>query len=207
MSRRRSLRALLPLLAGAAVLAACASGGGSPGGVAYVKDLQADRLLNLNLSPEYASWLVGPISRMASEEERQEYMALTDDAAARAFIDDFWARRDPYPQRPDNPLRETYEERAEVADRLYSEGGHLGRRTARGTIYILYGKPDGTDYQIAPNPRDPSILVWFYESGAAPGLDGREPAQYYRFIRRDEVTEFYHPLTGIDARRPVRPDN
>lgn len=200
--------ALLPaaVLVTAALVAGCASEGGSPGGVAYVQDLRADRLLNLSLSPEYASWLVGPIARMATEEEQQAYLALTEDAEARAFIEEFWARRDPYPQRPDNPLWETFEKRAQVADRLYSEGGYLGRRTARGTIYVLYGKPDATDYQIAPNPRDPAITVWFYDDDAQPGLDGRPPAEYYRFIKRDQVTEFYQPLTGIDARRPVRPD-
>lgn len=190
----------------AAVLAGCASGGTSPAGVDYVQDLQADRLLNLHLSPEFASWLIGPIARMATAEERQAYLALTTDAEARAFIDDFWTRRDPYPERPDNPLYELYEQRAQVADRLYSEGGHLGRRTARGTIYVLYGQPDRTDYQIAPNPRDPAITVWFYETTEQSGLDGRPPAEYYRFIRRDEVTEFYQPLTGYEARRPLRPE-
>lgn len=195
------------VVAAAALLAGCASGGGSPAaGVDYAPDLQADRLLNLHLSPEFASWLIGPIARMATEEERRAYLALTTEAEARAFIDDFWARRDPYPQRPDNPLYELYEQRAQVADRLYSEGGHLGRRTARGTIYVLYGQPDRTDYQIAPNPRDPAITVWLYEETDQPGLDGRPPADYYRFIRREDVTEFYRPLTGYDARRPLRPE-
>lgn len=202
--------ALLPWALVLAVLAAalvgCASGGGGPAAAPPpVEALDAGRLLNLQLSPEYSQWLVGPVAALATPEEEQAFLALTEDAEARRFIEEFWQRRDPYPQRPDNPLRERFEERAQVADRLYSEGGYLGRRTARGTLFVLFGEPTRTDYQIAPDPRDPAIEVWYYEGEEHTGLHGRPPAPYYRFIRRGEVTEFYRPRTGIERARPVRP--
>lgn len=162
---------------------------------------------NFRLSPEYSGWLVGPIAVMATEEEEAEYMALGDDEAAAAFIEDFWKRRKPYPARPDNPLRDEFDVRASVADRLYTEGTRLGRRTARGTIYVLYGKPTNTDYEIAPDRRDPSIEVWLYDAKKVEGIDGSKPDKRYRFIRRrsDDFTDFYRRRTGIERARPVRP--
>lgn len=195
---------LLPALALLLPLAGCASTD-TPAGAAPVSAVQVERLLNPALSLELSQWLVGPVAAMASQEEEAAYLALTDDAAARAFIEDFWERRDPYPLRPDNPLRKTFEARSAEADRRFTEGGRAGSRTARGTIYILYGEPSRTDYEIARDPRDPPVEVWFYEGEQAPGLDGEPPGPLYRFIKRGGVTEFYTPLRGIERARPVRP--
>ncbi|HMB54804.1 MAG TPA: GWxTD domain-containing protein [Thermoanaerobaculia bacterium] len=206
-----SLRRSFPLAAALAALlvAGCAS---APAAAAanfaeLEKAVDVTLYSNFRLSPEYSGWLVGPIAVMATEEEEAEYLALGDDEAAAAFIEDFWERRKPYPARPDNPLREEFDVRANVADRLYTEGTRLGRRTARGTIYVLYGKPTNTDYEIAPDRRDPSIEVWLYDAKKVEGIDGSKPDRRYRFIRRqsDDFTDFYRRRTGIERARPVRP--
>jgi GWxTD domain-containing protein len=154
------------------------------------------------LSPTYSQWLVGPIGRMASREEIAAYLGLSSDEAAAAFIEAFWERRDPYPLREDNPLRDTFEARAAEADRLYSEAGYLGRRTARGTVYVLYGEPEEVDYEVSPHPDDPPITVWKYPADAPPGLDGRQPERWVRFIKRGDLTEDYRPLRTPAADRP-----
>lgn len=210
--RRRRLAGLL-----AAVLIGCvcasvlapqaaeAAGRGKRAeGVTFLDDLDVVRLVNLRLSPRYSNWLVGPIAHMASDEEEQTFLALAEDAEAERFIDEFWQRRKPYPDRPDNPLRNQFEVRAGVADRLYTEGTHLGSHTARGTIFVIYGGPGRTDYEIARDPRDPPVEVWFYGKDVT-GLDGSRPAARYRFIKRDDVTTFYTPRVGIERARPVRP--
>ena len=156
--------------------------------------------INPFLGPGYSQWLVGPIARIATAEEMDAYLALRDDAAAAAYIEAFWERRDPAPARPDNPLRKSFEERAAEADRRYTESGYSGRRTDRGTIYILFGEPEKTDYEISPHPDDPPIEVWFYPSDAEPGLSGERPAQTYRFIKRRDVTTFYTPRSLEDRR-------
>jgi len=202
----RRARWLLLALALLLPLAGCASTD-TPAGAAPLPAVQVERLLNPTLSLELSQWLVGPVAAIASQEQEAAYLALRDDAAAEAFIEDFWAGLDPYPLRPDNPLRQTFEARAAEADRLYTEGGRAGSRTARGTIYVLYGEPSRTDYEIARDPRDPPVEVWFYEGDQPPGLDGERPGPLYRFIKRDRVTEFYTPLRGIDRARPVRPED
>ena len=115
--------------AAAAVLAwgaACSSSGTGTGHRSAVD------LTNPGLGPDYSQWLVGAISRLATPEEIQAYLALADDAAAEQFIREFWQRRDPSPDRPGNALLEAYERRGEEADRQFTESGYLGRRTARG---------------------------------------------------------------------------
>lgn len=174
---------------------------GCGGGAAAPRSL-AD-LINPFLGPERSAWLVGAASRLATPAETEAYLALRDDAAAEAFIDRFWAARDPSPDRPGNPVREAFEERSTEADRRYSEAGFAGRRTDRGTIHILYGPPSKTEFDVPPAAGEPPIEVWTYTSTTPAGLDGKRPAGSYRFTKRGDLTVFYVPRR-IDTRlRPA----
>ncbi len=194
----------LALLAGVLALAGCASGGAGGGGVPGLATHPAD-LLNPALGPDYTSWLIGPVSFLATKEEVAAYLALTSDTAAQEFIQQFWTRRNPHPKRPDNALLETFEERGAEADRLYSEGGYLGRRTDRGTIFVLYGKPKKIDFDVPPASGAPPIEVWTYAPETAPGLTGRKPAPSYRFTKRGDLTLFYFPGRGSSRLHPSSP--
>ncbi|HJX29442.1 MAG TPA: GWxTD domain-containing protein [Thermoanaerobaculia bacterium] len=150
-------------------------------------------LTNPFLGPEQSGWLIGPIARIATPEEIQAYLALTDNAQADAFIEQFWARRDPNPQVPGNPLLSTFEERTAEADRLYSEAGYRGRRTDRGAVFVLYGEPTKVEYEISPARGQAAIEAWSYAPTTPAGLDGRKPSPLYRFIKRGDLTETYIP--------------
>lgn len=163
-----------------ALLAGCASSPPKP----------AD-LDNLRLSPALAPWLVGAISRIAKPEEVQAYLAITDDATAEAFIEAFWARRDPDPARPGNRARELLEERARDADRRFSEAGYLGRRTDRGTLFVLFGEPKEIDHEINPREGGPPVEVWSYAGGTVTSLAGRPPDPVYRFVKHGDLTVLY----------------
>jgi GWxTD domain-containing protein len=159
-------------------------------------------LTNPFLSPEHSAWLVGPLARIATPDEIRDYLALRDDAAAKAFVDRFWARRNPTPSAPTNPVLDAFEERGQVADGKFSEGGVIGRRTDRGTIFVVYGPPQKTGFEVSPAPRDPGIEVWIYTERAPPGLDGKRPEAAYRFIKRGELTIFYVPRLDVRTVRP-----
>lgn len=175
--------ALLLLLV-ALLAAGCGSGG------ATASRSRAE-LTNPFLGPEYSAWLIGPVARIAKPEEIQQFLALKDDAQAEAFVQAFWDRRDPSPDKPGNPVRETFDERADEADRKYSEAGLLGRRTDRGTLYVVYGPPSKTDYEVSPFPNGPPLEVWTYNADAPSGLDARRPAGVYRFIKQGDLTVLY----------------
>lgn len=187
---RRVSLGVAALALAAVALAGCGSGG------AAAPRTQAE-LVNFRLSPDFSHWLVGPISRMATAEEVREFLALEDDFAAVDFVEAFWRRRDPDPQASGNRVRTAFERRAAEADRRYDEAGLRGRRTPRGTLYVLYGPPEEVEFEIAPDGGEP-IEVWRYPADAPTGLHGRAPDRFYWFRKKGDLTVPYRP----GARRP-----
>jgi hypothetical protein len=205
------------IIALTAMIALSGCSGAGPGSGSSMADLT-----NPFLGPEYSSWLIGPVARIASPAEVKTYLGLHDDRDAAAFIEQFWERRKPAKGTPRggagaaqggssggtlpsipaftmpgrNPVLALFEERAEVADKKYSEGGVLGRRTDRGTILIVYGPPKKGGFEVAPNPSNPPIEVWEYTPDAPVGLDGKQPDRFYRFAKRGDLTVFYVPRPG-----------
>jgi len=182
------------LLLAVGCLWGCA-GGGEP-------VLTRAELTNPALGLEYSAWLIGPIAALATQEEIGTYLSLRGDKEAQEFIDRFWQKRQPHANSSTNEALEIYQRRCAEADRQFSEGGYLGQRTDRGTLYVLYGPPQETQFQISPAPQDPPIELWVYAADAAPGLDGKRPSRFYRFIKRADVTVTYRPVTPRAIPRP-----
>jgi GWxTD domain-containing protein len=156
-----------------------------------------EQLSNVVLGPEYSQWLIGPIVRMSTREEVQGYMALTNDAAAAAFIENYWARRGEL-------RRRTFERRAQEADHRFAEGGYAGRRTDRGTIYVLHGEPKEVKFEPPEFVDEPPVEVWYYES-TEPGLNGMTPSDVYRFAKYGDLTVFYkRRMHRSDELDPIR---
>jgi GWxTD domain-containing protein len=179
----------VPALLLLALLAAGCGGASAPTSMAD--------LTNPFLGPDWSAWLVGPISRLATPEDTQGFLALKDDAAAAAFAESFWSKRG-------NPIRQAYAERALTADRLYSEGGYLGHRTDRGVVFVLYGRPEKEGFEVSPHPRGSAIEVWSYGPNAPSGLDGNRPNPVYRFIKRGNLTVSYVPRVQPVTMPPVQ---
>lgn len=150
-------------------------------------------LTNPFLGPAYTGWLVGAVARLATPQETQAFLAIQNDEQAREFVEAFWTKRDPNGEKPGNPIREAFEDRATYADKAFSEAGIQGRRTDRGAIFILYGTPSKIDHEVPPVPGASPLEVWLYEGTTPAGLDGRRPASAYRFIRRGDLTVLYVP--------------
>lgn len=173
----------LSLLLTLALLAACA---GTP-------TPNATDLTNPFLGPEYTSWLIGPIARLATPEEIKAFQAITTDEQAQAFVEAFWAKRTGSADQFGNTVRQVFDKRSAEADRAFTESGYSGRRTDRGAIFILYGPPKKVDYEVSPTPGENPVEVWMYDETSPLGLDGRKPASLYRFIKRGDLTVTYTP--------------
>jgi GWxTD domain-containing protein len=180
--RRRfaSLVLLLPLLA-----AGCGSGG------AAAPSRSKAELINPALGPDYSAWMVGAASRLATPEELHEFQTLQDDRQAEAFVERFWRNHNPAPGKLVNSLKETFETRSANADRQFSEAGLLGRRSDRGTLYVLYGLPQKIDHEVALVRGGSPVEVWSYGKDAPSGLDGKRPNPTYRFVKKGDVTVLY----------------
>jgi len=89
----------------------------------------------------YKKWLEEDVDYIISDEERSVFKKLTNDEERDAFIEQFWARRNPDPRSSSNPFKEEHYRRIAYANQHFTSG-FAGWRTDRGRIYIMYGKPD-----------------------------------------------------------------
>lgn len=81
----------------------------------------------------------------------------------KAFIEEFWKKRDPDPDTEENEFKEEYFKRIEMANLLFKGGGTPGWLQDRGRIYILLGPP--TERYTYPRGRsfyDVPEEVWYY---------------------------------------------
>jgi GWxTD domain-containing protein len=94
------------------------------------------------LSQKYADWPKGPEQWLMTRDDVRAWKNITTDEQAQAFIDLFWARRDPTPGTLRNEAREEFEGRVAYADKNYkSYKGKRGSLTAPGRVFILLGSP------------------------------------------------------------------
>ena len=98
------------------------------------------------------TWRAGPARWLILPEEERQLARVRDHAAAVAFIEAFWRRRDPDGPRPGNPFEQEFHRRVEAADRLYAEGVLRGSLTDRGRALVLLGSPTHLSYGQRPVP-------------------------------------------------------
>jgi GWxTD domain-containing protein len=106
--------------------------------------IAADKARKIEIGGAYKTWLEQDVSYIISDEERRAFKDLDNDEAREAFIEQFWLRRNPSPDSPENEFREEHYRRIAYANEHYA-AGKPGWKTDRGHIYISFGKPDEID--------------------------------------------------------------
>jgi len=96
------------------------------------------------LKGEYKTWLDQDVRWIITDEEAKAFKSLTNDEERDQFIEQFWQRRNPNPDSPDNEFRDEHYARIAYANEHFA-AGKPGWMTDRGHIYIAFGKPDSTD--------------------------------------------------------------
>jgi len=105
---------------------------------------RAQRAVRQELKGAYKTWLDQDVTYIISDEERKAFRNLSNDEERDAFIEQFWLRRNPNPDSPENEFREEHYRRIAYANEHFA-AGKPGWKTDRGHIYIAFGKPDSTD--------------------------------------------------------------
>lgn len=100
--------------------------------------------LHAELSETYKKWLNEDVRWIITPEEKKAFLSLTNDEERDAFIEQFWRRRNPNPDSPDNQFRDEYYRRIAYANEHFA-AGEPGWMTDRGMIYIKFGPPDSID--------------------------------------------------------------
>ncbi len=102
------------------------------------------KALTHELSPEDKKWLNEDVKWIITDEEARAFKNLSNEEEREQFIEQFWLRRNPNPDSPENEFREQHYLRIAYANEHFA-AGVPGWRTDRGHIYIAYGKPDSID--------------------------------------------------------------
>jgi GWxTD domain-containing protein len=108
------------------------------------EQFKAQKNLRIELKGAYKSWLDQDVVWIITDEERKAFKALSNDEERDAFIEQFWLRRNPSPDSPENEFREEHYRRIAYANEHFA-AGKPGWKTDRGRVYIEYGKPDSID--------------------------------------------------------------
>jgi GWxTD domain-containing protein len=100
--------------------------------------------LKQELKGPYKKWLDEDVRWIITDQEMKSFKSLANDEEREAFIENFWLRRNPNPESPENEFREEHYRRIAYANEHFP-AGKPGWKTDRGHIYIAYGKPDNID--------------------------------------------------------------
>jgi len=103
-----------------------------------------EKAVKNELKGQYKTWLEQDVRWIITPEEEKAFKSLTNDEERDQFIEQFWQRRNPNPDSPDNEYRDEYYARIAYANEHFA-AGKPGWMTDRGHIYIAYGKPDSID--------------------------------------------------------------
>lgn len=93
-------------------------------------------LLLLSLSVEYENFLNFEAYYIILPEEKEVFLKLEEDYQRDLFIEEFWKRRDPFPDTYENEFKENYLRRLEEGKESF---GFYDQRTR---FYALFGVPD-----------------------------------------------------------------
>jgi GWxTD domain-containing protein len=102
------------------------------------------KALSGELHGVYKTWLDQDVRWIITDQEMQAFKHLSNDEERDQFIENFWLRRNPNPDSPENEYREEHYARIAYANEHFA-AGKPGWKTDRGHIYIAYGKPDSID--------------------------------------------------------------
>ena len=177
---------------------------------------QAQKALRQELKGTYKTWLNEDVAYIISDQERKAFLSLSNDEERDAFIEQFWLRRNPNPDSPENEFREEHYRRIQYANDHFA-AGKPGWKTDRGRIYIMWGPPDDKDshpsgglYQRPPEEGGGSTTtfpfeVWHYrylegigENVEIEFVDTCQCGDYHFTIDRSEKDALLHvPGAGL----------
>ncbi len=135
--------------------------------------------------------LYEPLMYLMQDGERGVYENLTVEGKRR-YLSEFWRRRDPTPQTPDNPLRDVYYRGVRQANSLFREGGAAqipGWRTDRGRIFLKHGEPNDALRRPMASPRPFEVWVFTQNRRVWFVFMDRTGLGHYELIGTNDLTE------------------
>ena len=94
----------------------------------------AQKAVKQELKGAYKTWLDQDVAWIISEEERKAFKTLSNDEERDAFIEQFWLRRNPNPDSPENEFRKSTIGASPTPTNTLPPASRAGRPTADASI-------------------------------------------------------------------------
>ncbi len=133
---------------------------------------------------------------IATGDEADRYKKLTSLNAKREFLYNFWKRRDPLPQTPENEFKAEYLKRLKYVNEHFGTLNKPGYKTDRGRVYLKYGPYDQIERYPSSTNRKP-YEIWYYHSieGGVyfvfADLTGYSDYELVHSTKRGELHDYY----------------
>jgi GWxTD domain-containing protein len=120
----------------------------------------------------YAKWVSEDVVYIITNDERAAFRRLQSDEERDHFVEQFWLRRDPTPDTPENEFKEEHYRRIAYANEHFASA-IPGWKTDRGRIYITYGPPDEKESHLSTTGANSFLASeqWRYHYIEAVGLN------------------------------------
>jgi GWxTD domain-containing protein len=122
----------------------------------------------------FRSWLTEDAVFLITPDERCTFLHLNTDEERDQFVEQFWYRRDPNPDAPDNSFKVEHYRRIAFVNQKYP-GPIDGWKTDRGRIYVILGPPDSVEASARTGKAgesSPPTEKWHYPClDYTPGID------------------------------------
>jgi GWxTD domain-containing protein len=153
-----------------------------------------ERALEKELASPYKKWLEEDVIYIITPEERGSFLRLSTNEEREQFIENFWLRRNPDPDSPENTFKEEHYRRIAYTNEHYASG-IPGWKTDRGRIYIMWGPPDEVESHPSGGSYERPAQEGGGETSTYPFEDWRY--RYLEGIGNDVNLEFVDPtMTG-----------
>ena len=144
-------------------------------------------------------WVKEDVAYIITDEERSAFNNLHSDDERGAFIEQFWARRNPVPGTAENQFKAEHYRRIAYTNAHYSDRQGLpGWKTDRGRIYITYGPPDeidshpsGGSYTRPPEDGGGNVTTYPFEDWVYRYIEGIGTNIKIEFADRERTGEFH----------------
>jgi GWxTD domain-containing protein len=162
------------------------------------------RSLYKELNPTDKKWLDEDVKYIITDEEREGFLKLSNEEERDAFIEQFWLRRDPTPDTPENEYKEEHYRRIAYANEHFASG-IPGWRTDRGRIYIVFGPADEIDSHPSGGTYERPFEEGGGETSTYPFEDWRY--RYIEGIGNEVIIEFVDQCMCNEYRISTNPND
>lgn len=164
-------------------------------------------------------WDEGPAGFLMTKDEKKEWKKISTEAQAKAFIELFWAKRNPDPSAAFNAFKADFENKVRYADEQYTSEKRRGALSDRGRVLILMGAPHYSenrfptetverieDRAVGTDEVRANAKLWFYDPQQLPkGFKAKGSRLLFTFYEeKPESNHFTLDRSHQDATMALR---